>query len=215
MKKDQPIIAFSVFMENDGDGPGRSVEAQAYMLEMTMDNEWPLNVLMMAAPHFVQNMTIYGAAINSMGAIAGASYMPSENNYTQIIEANGKWVFARPSEDYNSIFNAGLKMILSIPNYPEYKDFLPTILKNPKLSNDNFILAFDTSTVSTATSVSEDLSKIKTILADHNLDKVSIIASSWMGDKYLKDYLKIDGIDGLLFLNTPSDAIVEFVKTIV
>lgn len=216
MNNNQPIIAYTVFIENLGDGHARSVESQAYMLEMTMDSEWPINFLILGPPHLTDCLSNMIPGIEDGEIYAGASFTPGNGKYKKIKKNHGQWVLAHDTDKFQPIISSGLGVLFNLRNYPAFKKVLPKILeKNMELTTTNFIIAFDTSTISDVASVTEDVQKLKSILAAHKLDHVKLLASTWLGDKYVKEYMKIDGLSGVLLRDTPTDAIVEFAGSIV
>lgn len=113
MNPKHPTIAFSIGMSNAIDGPAHYVYTQAYGMEMQVDDEWPLNILIMAPPHLVSSLT-QEADVASMGMIPGASYTPGDGDYHQISMAGGRWVLARPSDDLTKIIEQKLGVLLLV-----------------------------------------------------------------------------------------------------
>ncbi|MFN6128641.1 MAG: hypothetical protein ACK57G_16290 [Planctomycetota bacterium] len=208
MNPENPIVAFTIGMFNAVDGPSYCVYTQAYGMEMQVDDEWPLNVLIMAPPHLVVSLTSE-ADVVSMGMIPGASYTPGDGDYSQISENGGQWVLARPSDDLQKIVRNGLGVLLVIDS----ADDIDSISNFRGLSSENMIVAFPIDSVSTLTTATQMLTEIQTKFAAKQISARILISGSF-AHKDLTDYMTIDGASGLLLLDASSDSILELIHNI-
>ncbi|MFN9437455.1 MAG: hypothetical protein ACK6DC_21290 [Planctomycetota bacterium] len=177
-------------------------------MEMQVDDEWPLNVLIMAPPHLVVSLTSE-ADVVSMGMIPGASYTPGDGDYSQISENGGQWVLARPSDDLQKIVRNGLGVLLVIDS----ADDIDSISNFRGLSSENMIVAFPIDSVSTLTTATQMLTEIQTKFAAKQISARILISGSF-AHKDLTDYMTIDGASGLLLLDASSDSILELIHNI-
>lgn len=208
MNPEYPIVAFTIGLFNAVDGPSYCVYTQAYGMEMQVDDEWPLNVLIMAPPHLVASLTSE-ADVVSMGMIPGASYTPGDGDYSQISENGGQWVLARPSDDLRKIVRNGLGVLLVIDS----ADDIDSISNFRGLSSENMIVAFPIDSVSTLTTATKMLTEIRTKFAEKQISARVLISGSF-AHKNLTDYMNINGVSGLLLLDASFDSILELIHNI-
>jgi hypothetical protein len=208
MNTKQPTIAFTIGMFNAVDGPSYCVYTQAYGMEMQVDDEWPLNIVVMAPPHLVSSMTS-GADVASMGMVPGASYTPGDGNYSQIADNGGQWVLARPSDNIPVIVKNGLGVLLVIDNAEE----IASISNVEGLTSDNLIIAFAINSVSTLGTAAQMVEDIKAQLPeDRNASQ--ILVSGSFDHKNLTEYMSIKGVSGLLLLDASFDAILDLIHNV-
>lgn len=207
MKTNQPTIAFTIGMCNAVDGPAYFVYTQAYGLEMTFDDEWPVNTLIMSPPHLVAAMT-QQADVESMGVIAGASYTPGDGDYAQIADAGGKWVLARRTDNLARILDAGLGVLL----YINEADELDGALSDSRLNSTNLIVAFQINSVSTPESAGAEAQSLRQRLARGNAADCQILVSGSVESSDLLDYAKLPGVSGLLLLDTSYDSVLTLLE---
>ncbi|NNC88430.1 MAG: hypothetical protein HKN82_08235 [Akkermansiaceae bacterium] len=202
-----PTVAFTIGMSNAIDGPGYHVYQQAYALEMTMDDEWPLNVIIMAPPHLIASMT-QETDITSMGAIPGASYTPGDGDYKQISTSDGRWVLARKSDDISRILQEDLGVLLHIEDSNDING-LPEF---DELNVANLIVAFQINSLSTLDTARETASAIKAKLADRHLGLSQILVSASFAHENLQEYASLSDVSGILLLDAHIGNVVELLR---
>ena len=176
---------------------------------MTMDDEWPVNTIIMAPPHLVSAMT-RSADVTSMGAIAGASYVPGDGDLRQVSENDGRWVLARVTDDIPRILAADLGVLL----YVETHDDLGFVLKNDQLDETNFIVAFQITSTATLESAKQAAAAIRGQLVGRKTASSQILVSGSFDHKNLTQYASIPNVNGLLLLDASSDRVVGLLKQI-
>ncbi len=175
-------------------------------MEMQVDDEWPLNILIMAPPHLISSMTSE-ADVASMGMIPGASYTPGDGNYKQIVEHGGRWVLARPSDDLATIVNQKLGVLLLVENDND----IVSLTNVDGLTSDNLTIAFGIDSVSNTDTAGQMAAKIQGKLPD-KLSSSQILVSGSFEHSNLVEYSSIDGVSGLLLLDASFDAILELIE---
>ena len=205
MNRKQPTIAFTVGMFNAIDGPMYCVYTHGYGMEMSVDSEWPLNILMMAPPHLVSCLT-RAADVCSMGIIAGASYTPGDGNYKQIKSAKGKWVLARPADDIQAIVSANLGAVLLIEKVGELKK----IFETSNLTEKNLIVAVQINSISTLETTKKIVEAVRKKLPKECTEATILISGSFEHSNLL-EYSNIGSASGLLLLDASFDSILELI----
>lgn len=209
MNLDRPTVAFTIGMFNAIDGPSYCVYTQAYGLEMTIDDEWEVNTIIMAPPHLMASMTEQ-ADIASMGVIPGASYTPGNGDYLQIVAHGGRWVLARPADNISQILSANLGVLLLIEGVEE----LDAVLSNKHLEPTNFIVAFPINSVSTVKSAQATAAAIRTRLKKSSAKRAQILVSACFEHKKLPDYASLRNVSGLLMLDASYEQVVDLLPKI-
>lgn len=208
MNPQQPTIAFTIGMFNAIDGPAYCVYTQAYGLEMTMDDEWPVNTIIMAPPHLVSAMTD-SADVASMGAIPGASYTPGNGDYQQIVDSDGRWVLALPSDDTSRILAANLGVLLVIEGVGDL-DALPS-----DVDASNFIVAFQINSITEPKDAQKTALAIRSRLAKSKAASAQILVSASFEHENMLDYGRLEEVSGLLLLDASYDRVIELITKMV
>jgi len=182
MNKEYPIIAYTVAMENTVDGPGYSAESQAYGLEMTIDDEWLVNILMMAPPPYLSYIDTATIFPTEQVAI-GASYATGSDSYGQIVQDKGSWVLARRGDDLDAIVGADLGVLLYIDLYFDKEEDLVPLFKSRSFTSENLIVAFQTSSATAIEKTVESATLVKEILVKCGLVDIPILVSIGFDDK--------------------------------
>jgi len=206
MNSKHPTIAFTIGMFNAVDGPSYCVYTQAYGMEMQVDDEWPLNILIMAPPHLVSSLTTE-ADVASVGMIAGASYTPGDGNYKQIADHGGRWILCRPSDDLAGIAKQQLGVLLLIES-PTQIDLIAGL---KELRSDNLMIAFKIDSVSTLETAEKMATNIRTKLPE-NCSLSKILVSGSFDHSNIVEYASIKNVSGLLLLDASFDAILSLIE---
>ena len=204
MDRARPTVAFTIGMFNAIDGPSYCVYTQAYGLEMTIDDEWPINTIIMSPPHLVSEMT-RAADVMSMGAIAGASYTPGDGDFHQIRDNDGRWVLARPTDNLFQIVAADLGVLLLIENIEELEPPIVTDI----FHDQNLIVAFPINSVSTIETAEAMATEIKSSLNRRKMGSVQVLVSGSFDHKNLLEFARLPNVNGLLLLDASFDRVIE------
>lgn len=202
-----PTIAFTIGLFNSKDA-AYAVYCEAYGLEMTIDDDWPVNTIIMSPPDQISVMT-RRANVTSMGVIAGVSSVPADGNFQQIRDCGGTWVLARPSDELSSILANGLGVLLFVSGATD----LAPVLSNHSFKEANLIVAFET-VGATALGVLGTAAQIRDQLNSRNLAAAQVLARSTPGDVNLLEYLAMPDVNGLLLLEAGYETVVGILKKI-
>jgi hypothetical protein len=202
----RPTVAFTLSLSNTADGPHHSVYTQAYGLEMSMPDNWPVNTLIMAPPHLIPSIT-ESTGVTTSGVVAGASHTPGNNDYDQIRDFGGCWVLARISDDMSKILDAGLGALLLIDDLPE----LDSALRSNSLTNHNLMVAFQINSITKLNTVAENAKQLKSKLTKAGLADAQILVSCSFEHNEIRRYLSLPDVSGLLLLDAYFGDIVDLV----
>lgn len=204
MKRELPTIAYSICMQNACDGPWYCAYYEAYGLEMSMDDEWPINTIVAAPPYLTASIT-KTADVLSMGALAAASYPPPNGDYKSLRDNCVSWVFASTPDDVESIIQNGLNVLVCM----ESLDHLRRILQFKGLTCENAIFAFQITSVTTVENAASLASQVASRLADCGLSGAQILVSGSFAHKNLLEYADLPFVNGLLLLDASFAQIIE------
>ena len=196
-------------MFNAVDGPSYCVYTQAYGMEMQVNDEWPLNILMMAPPHLVSSMTTE-ADIASMGMIPGASYTPGDGDFKQITNNGGQWVLARPSDNIPEIIAHKLGVLLLIEDASD----LEVLAGVDNLTSSNLVVAFPIERDAYGDDATAVANEIRGRL-NEDCRAAQILVSGSTEHPELRDFPSAEGVSGILLLDASFDTILEVVHEIV
>ena len=207
MNPQRPTVAYSICMQNACDGPSYCAYYDAYSLEMSMDDEWPINIMVAVPPHLTPCIT-QQAEITSMGASAAASYPPTNGDFTQLREAGASWVFAHPFDRIDAILDNGLNVLVCV----EDSDQLNDVLACDRISENNAIIAFQITSATSIDDAATLAAKISTKLTGRGLSKTQLLVSGSYAHKNILDYTQIPHVNGLLMLDSDFAHIIELLN---
>lgn len=212
MNLNYPTVAFTLAMVNTSDGPWYCVYRQGYGLEMMMDDEWPINTIVMVPPHLVDVLT-RSAKIQSAGAIAGASYTPGDGDFRQILDNKGRWVLTRRSDDVSKIVASGLGILFYVEGDDHLAD-VDTLLANDGLTETNVMIAFQSRSTSTLETISKSAIAIHSKLVGRNIGRAHLLVSASIDNEELIKYLSLPKVSGLLLLDVAFGNVIDLLQQV-
>ena len=192
-------------MVHSCDGPSFCAYKQAYGLEMTFDDEWPFETIFMAPPYLLSSVT-ESVDLESANAVAGASAVPGDRNFSRIADLNAKWVMAWPTDPISQILESDLGCIL----YLQSPDELDTITLPPTANRSNFIVALQTSSITTDDDATSSLALARKSAGEHDLRFVLCVCTE--NTKHAASLATNPDSDGTLFINAFPGDIAAFVN---
>jgi len=204
MSKLNRILAMTCEMTHACDGPQFCAYKQAYGLEMTFDDEWPFETIFMAPPYLLESVS-ESVDLDDANATLGASAVPGDRNFARIAGLNGRWVMAWPTDPVVELLESGLGCILYLQSTNQLRKF-----DFPETANGlNFIIAIQTTSITTSESATTLLETGREIIGDLNV-RIVLCVCTENGDAPAMATNPIS--DGTLFLNVFPGEIAEFVN---
>jgi hypothetical protein len=170
---------------------------------MNIDDEWPVDTVLLAAPDLVAVIT-NSVDIESMGTVyAGAKSMPPIADLTQIKDAGGTWLLlnaddANISANVRAALDAELNVILCVTKLP---DITNAVVNCKDLADDRLVVAIRPHSVCTPDLAQTLASIIRAELKSHNCANSRVIIASQIGKENIMDYMTQPDIDGVLQFN--------------
>ena len=203
MSPDSPLIGFTIALKNTGGGTEAITMSNAYGLEMSLSDSFPVRILMMAPPHLMEPIT-GSTEVLKRGVIAGASYTPGDGDYDKIIKGGGTWVLAREGDRLDDILGAGLGVLFCLRSLMDddveaMTQILQKAAKDHSVGRDNLMIGFDVSHDGGVKGVESRIDKIVSALSDCGLPDFPLLINGYLKDGSLDAYRDLPGIDGFLF----------------
>ena len=186
------------------DGPQFCAYQQAYGLEMTFDDEWPFETIFMAPPYLLHSVN-ESVVLDDANATLGASAVPGDRNFQRISDANAKWVMAWQTDPIDEVLDHGLGCMLYLQSNDDLQKF-----DFPNAANrSNFIVALQTTSITTSDSATALLESARKIIGDLDV-RIALCVCTENRDAPAMAANPIS--DGTVFLNVFPGEIAEFVN---
>lgn len=186
------------------DGPLFCAYKQAYGLEMTFDDEWPFETIFMAPPYLLESVS-ESVDLDDANALLGASAVPGDRNFARLVDLNAKWVMAWPTDPVAKLLESGLGCILYLQSHDDLNEFdFP-----PSASRSNFVVAIQTTSITTADTATASLESARKIIGDRDI-RIALCVCTENSDAAVLATNPIS--DGTVFLNVFPGEIAEFVN---
>jgi hypothetical protein len=194
-------------MYNNADGPGYCVGTEAYGLEMTIDDEWPVDTVILCPPRYVAGMS----DVKSMGVHIGASHFPGNQDLRALRNAGATWILAYPEDPIKKAASEGLSILLvieSIDGVPDYLGLLPE-------DSNRFAIALQTNGLETPAKFEKKASTIRKQLDSKGLGEARILACGWFDLDRFRQFFAKKNVDGVLMLDADSGNMIELIAAAV
>jgi len=121
----RPLIAYTLVPEDNPDeGPEYGVYTDAYGLEMTIDDEWPVDTILLVPPELA-HVPFEETGVTEMGVQCGASSAPADGNFSGLARGDEAcWVLLSETDDVASAAAAGLSILLCVTNTSDVASLL-------------------------------------------------------------------------------------------
>lgn len=201
----RPIVAYSIALPDEGDARSHAVYSDAYGLEMTIDDEFPVDTVILTLPELVSVITGSTGA-TSMGTVfAGALQPPADGNFSRLAADGATWVIvnaarANAARLVKSALNADLHVILQTSHFEQ----VPKMLAGLKIPSVNrIVVALSGREPADPASGQRHASAVRNELRPLGMEQTRIIVEAPVDEQSAMEYLAQPDIDGLLVM--PSD----------
>ncbi len=203
----RPLISYSVHMYNNADGPGYCIGTEAYGLEMTIDDEWPVDTVILCPPRYVGGMS----DVRSMGVQTGASYYPGNQDLRAIKSSGANWILVYPEDPIKKATSKGLSILLVIESIQDAHDCLDLLPDDPQ----KFAIAIQTDGLETPAKFETKASTVRKMLSARGLGDARILAAGWFDlDRFQKFFSK-KNVDGVFMPDAESGNMIELIAAAV
>jgi hypothetical protein len=212
----RPLVAYAIDLPESEEERNQAVYSDAYGLEMTIDDEWPVDTVLLTAPELVGVITGNTGA-TSMGTVyAGAVELPAEGTFKTLKADGGTWQLLdgqrkEAGQLLHSALKARLHVILRISDPRK----LATVLKGVnKSSAAQIVIAVGHGKALKPSQAQADAAVARQSLDKLGLQKSRVIVAAPITDQNVMDYLNQDDIDGVLTMPSGFGTVVPLVHRI-
>ncbi len=190
----RPVVAYTMRLSESEYGPEYSVKCDAYGLEMNIDDEWPIDTILMASPDLVDVITDE-TDVTSMGTVfVGAASPPSDGDFQALAGSAATWVLLENADAAAAALSAGLKIILCV----EPSTDLALVLDGVPLAADQIILAITHEFLPTPQVAQASARRVREHLRSRDIADTRVVLAAPVDGKTAMNYLSQDDIDGVL-----------------
>lgn len=198
----RPVVAYSIALPENADARFRAVYGDAYGLEMTIDDEFPIDTVILTLPELVSVITGSTGA-TSMGTVfAGALQPPANGDFPSLAADGATWVMvnaalANAAQLVKSALNADLHVILQT----SHSEQVPKVLAGLKIpSVDRIVVALSGREPADPVSGQRHASAVRNELRALGMEQTRIIVEAPVDEQSAMEYLAQPDIDGLLVM---------------
>jgi hypothetical protein len=202
-KRRRPFVAYTISIVENPEGPRYCVYCDAYGLEMNIDDEWPIDTVLLAPPSLVDVIN-NDTGVTSMGTVySGSSAPPTDGDFKALVAASAKWILIDGSKssapaNVGSALKAGLNVIICVEDQKQLSD---SLIGAKRLSADRIVAAFRPAGSSRPEEGQLAARSLRDELHSFKLGDSRLILCSQLDAKNIMDYLRQPDIDGVLFEN--------------
>lgn len=216
VRKRRPLVAYTIALHENPNGPAYRVQCDAYGLEMTIDDEWPIDTVLLTEPELMEAITDNSDVASTDNVAIGASSPPADGNFAQIKRQQGKWILldAAAKETRNHVV-AALKAKLNVLLRVTSPDVLsPALAQIDKPIAARFAFAWQPAGGCTPEEAQRSASAVRAQLKELNLDKSRVVVAASIDAQRIMDYVSRPDIDGILVDSGSYASIVEVLQRI-
>ncbi|MGB7344140.1 MAG: hypothetical protein WBD20_07995 [Pirellulaceae bacterium] len=199
----RPIVAYTIPVFENEDDPRYCIYCDAYGLEMSIDDEWPIDTVLLTAPELL-DVIMEETDVTSMGTVfAGAS---AGNDFAAVVKAKGTHVLLTPADD----IAAGLIVILLTPPDTD----LAARFSGLALTSENLVVALQPAKLPSPSDAQAVAAPHRVSLTELGCGDSRIVICGDIDESTINDYLAQPDVDGILLLDSSFDVVNELLSAI-
>jgi hypothetical protein len=209
------FVGYSIIPPADGD-PAQDAYSNAYGLEMTIDDEWPIDTVLLVDPSLVHVVT-EDTGVTSMGTVfAGIRSIPADGDLKEVKAAGAQWALLDASEpqvgeSIRAVLGEKLSVIL-IVSAPD--QIQPILGKFAKVTAKQLVIAFRPKGKGSAEKSQIAASAIRKELQLLNCKNARVVIAGGLTKDNILEYLAQPDIDGALLEDDYFSATLDLLSTI-
>jgi hypothetical protein len=212
----RPMVAYSTELPVDDEERNDAVYSNAYGLEMTIDDEYPVDTVILTPPELVSVVT-QSTGVTSMGTVfAGSLTAPVNGDFKQLATDGAKWLLidAGQAEDGTAMqaaLDVKLDVILRIGDARR----LPAVVQGVgKSKSGRMVIAIGSGGPIEPNVAQAQAAAVRRELLDLDMAESRIILAAPADEQNVMNYFEQEDIDGLLVCNTDFGAVVGMLRRI-
>lgn len=212
----RPLIAFTVEPAADSEDPRYEVQCETYGLEMTIDDEWPVDTVLLARSDLVDVVTSHDDLLSRGTIYAGVISPMNDAELQQAIAAGATWVCLdsdnpRIEQQMQLVAPTTLKVILLASRAVR----IGAALKSARLPADRLVLALHPVPYDSAEVIREQARRIREKLHPAYQETVRILMIGNTEDQVFIYFAIQPELDGLFFPRSGYSQVVRKIQLLV
>jgi hypothetical protein len=197
----RPVVAYAINLPDGDDARHQAVYCDAYGLEMTIDDEWPIDTIVLTLPDLVTVITETTGA-TSMGTVyAGALHPPASGDLSSLAADGAKWLMldagaGNAASLVKSALAADLRVIVRI----SHTEQIPQVLDGVTPSAERIVMAIPVRQPANPANEQRQASAVREQLRALGMEQTRIIVEAPVDEQSALDYFTQPDIDGVLVL---------------
>jgi hypothetical protein len=197
----RPFVAYTIHIEQDCSDPQHLVYSDAYGLEMNINDEWPIDTVLLAPPALVRVIT-GDTGVLSMGTVyAGAASLESKCDLRKLKKSGGKWALldaeaSNVQSMARSVLDANLSVILSVTNPSQVSNLLAGC---KHLTSERIVVAIRSEDAYSPDTAQSAALEIRNELHSLNSGQSRVIVDTTIEKLEVLDFVEKPDIDGVLY----------------
>jgi hypothetical protein len=197
----RPVVAYAIKLPDDDDARHQAVYCDAYGLEMTIDDEWPIDTIVLTLPELVTVITETTSA-TSMGTVyAGASQPPVSGDLSSLAADGAKWLMlVAGADDAASLVRSALATDLRVILRITHSEQLLKVLEGVTPSAERIVIAISVHNPANPAGEQRQANAVRSQLRAIGMEQTRIIVEAPVDEQSAMDYFAQSDIDGVLVL---------------
>ena len=213
--KHRTFFGYTIALSPNSEDPGQEVYSDAYGLEMSYDDEWPVETVFFVPPHHVSVVTEQ-TGLRSEGVQVGAQGIPMEGTLRSLAESGATWVllFANESSAAAHLYDAvsaGLGVVLVAA---EANGLAELVGQVPEVSSHRLVVALHPHDPATPAQAQNFAAAARTQLAAAGHGDCRVVFTIAPTETAATNYTAQSDIDGLLVLSCNFESAVELLREV-
>jgi hypothetical protein len=213
-RRRRPMVAYSIELPVGDEERNHAVYCDAYGLEMTIDDEYPVDTVILTPPELVSVVT-QNTGATSMGTVfAGSLTAPVNGDFKRLVTDGANWLLLEADQtEVGTAVQAALNVKLDVILRVGEARRLPPVLQEIKKSKSGrIVIAIGSGDPIEPNVAQAQAAAVRRELLDFGMAESRIILAAPADEQNVMDYFKQEDIDGLLVCKTNFGAVVGMLR---
>jgi len=216
-KPRRPFVVYTLSGDGDPEEARSEVYSDAYGLEMNIDDEWPIDTVLLSPPEFLKVITRETDVTKVRSVSAGATRAPADGKLKAIYSSGGRWLHIDGGSDYaeeqlSAAVNANLNVIWAVHQPFQIRSAFDSV---PKLTPKQLVVALRPERKNVAANTAQKTAaEIRGELTSQGLRDSRIVLAAPLHKNNVVKYIEQPDIDGVLLYDGDYSSVLEILVEI-
>lgn len=216
-KPRRPFVGYTLSVKGDPEEARSEVYSDANGLEMNIDDEWPIDTVLLCPPESVKVITRETDVTKVKSVSAGAMRAPANGKIKAIHSSGGRWLLLdcetdNTEEQLSAAVNAKLNIICVVRQPLQIRSVYENV---PKLMPKQLVVALQPERKNVAANTAQKIvADIRGELTSHGLGDSRIVLAAPLHKNNVVKYIKQPDIDGVLLYDSDYSSVLEILVEI-